>query len=273
MRNTGSAVVILLIVVMVIAAAIALVARAHRQASVAPLQSAGEQSRSSSQSRSRSQAQGAQDHSRELVADVHSDVLAELGDADRDHMERVILALAQRFTDCSVRGEPLPAVEDVISASGAPDAVSSILSRRSAGVFITVIRNNAVRACVGSIWPHLPSLAQEIAHFAAAAAARDLRRSPIEPWELAKCVYAVSVVGRLERVPPGMSWDPRSYGVFVRAGERSGVILPGEALTHAKQVSWALSEAGIDARMPYEMYRFQTAKFGGSLNLRGGLGQ
>jgi AMMECR1 domain-containing protein len=187
-------------------------------------------------------------------------------------MERVILTLARRFTEASVRGDLLPEVRDVISASGVPDSASGILYRRSAGVFVTIMRNNAVRACVGSIWAHFPSLAQEISHFAAAVAARDLRRSPIEAWELPGCSYAVSIVGRLERVRPGTPWDPRAYGVFVRAGARSGVILPGEALTHAKQISWALSEAGIDSRMPYEVYRFQTVKFGGSLNLRSGLG-
>jgi len=60
---------------------------------------------------------------------------------------------------------------------------------------------------------------------------------PIEPWELPTCEYAVSIVGRLERVSPHEEWSPKTYGVFVRAGQKSGVILPGEALTHAKQVS------------------------------------
>ncbi len=268
MRNDWPALTIVLIIA--IAAGIVLIARAREQVSVStPPPEADE---------GHGQAQG---ESSELIADaagdasavdVYSDVLDELHGADLDHMERLILTLARRFAEASVRGDPLPATRDIISASGVPDSVSGILYRRSAGVFVTVIRNNAVRACVGSMWAHFPSLAQEISHFAAASAARDLRRPPIEAWELAGCSYAVSIVGRLERVSPGTPWDPRLYGVFVRAGERSGVILPGEALTHAKQVSWALSEAGIDARMPYEMYRFQTVKFGGSLSLRSGLG-
>jgi AMMECR1 domain-containing protein len=265
-------VTIFLIVVIAIAAGIMLIARAREQVSMPTSRSEAEPSRGQDQAEGQSGEPIPGGSGGAAVVDAYSDVLAELRGADHEHMERVILTLAQRFTEASVRGDPLPAARDVISASGVPDSVSGILYRRSAGVFVTIIRNNAVRACVGSIWAHFPSLAQEISHFAAAAAARDLRRSPIEAWELSRCSYAVSIVGRLERVWPGTPWDPRSYGVFVRAGARSGVILPGEALTHAKQISWALSEAGIDARMPYEMYRFQTVKFGGSLNLRSGLG-
>lgn len=270
MRNSGSGVTILLIVAIMIATGILLIAQALEQVSISTPRSDAEQGQAQAEGWSSEPIRGGSGQATSV--DVYGDVLAELRSADREHMERVILTLARRFTEASVRGDPLPATRDVISASGAPDSVSGILYRRSAGVFVTIIRNNAVRACVGSIWAHFPSLTQEISHLAAAAAARDLRRSPIEPWELPGCSYAVSVVGCLERVSPGVPWDPRSYGVFVREGARSGVILPGEALTYAKQVSWALSEAGIDARMPYEMYRFQTVKFGGSLNLRGGLG-
>ncbi len=283
MRHGGSAAAVFLIVVLVAAAGIVLASWGRRHASSPQLASDSRLRHEDEQNRSMDGAGAGADAdagastgaevAAQVAVDVYRDVLDELGAADRNHVERVILALAKRFTECSVRGESLPALESIIGAPDVPSSVSSILRRRSAGVFITVIRNNAVRACIGSIWPHYPNLAQEIAHFAAAVAARDLRRPPIEPRELSGCTYAVSVVGRLERVSPGTAWDPRSYGVFVRAGERSGVILPGEALTYAKQVSWALSEAGIDARMPYEMYRFQTAKFGGSLNLRGGLGQ
>jgi len=273
LRRSSSAVTIVLIIVIAIAAGIMLIARAREHVSVS---TGSEAEVSQGQGQARAEGRPSEPvpggSGPAAIVDAYSDALAELHGADHEHMERVILTLARRFTEASVKGDPLPAARDVIGASGAPDSVSGILYRRSAGVFVTIIRNNAVRACVGSIWAHFPSLAQEISHFAAAAAARDLRRPPIEAWELPGCSYAVSIVGRLERVRPGTPWDPRCYGVFVRAGARSGVILPGEALTHAKQVSWALAEAGIDARMPYEMYRFQTVKFGGSLNLRSGLG-
>ena len=270
MHNSRSVATILLTVVVVIATGITLVAWARERARVSRSRSEAEMGQGRAEGQSSEPIHEGSGSA--AVVDAYSDVLAELCGADHEQMERVILTLARRFTEASVRGDALPEVRDVISASGVPDSASGILHRRSAGVFVTIIRNNAVRACVGSIWAHFPSLAQEISHFAAAVAARDLRRSPIEAWELPGCSYAVSIVGRLERVWPGTPWDPRSYGVFVRAGARSGVILPGEALTHAKQISWALSEAGIDSRMPYEVYRFQTVKFGGSLNLRSGLG-
>ncbi|HHY62728.1 MAG TPA: AMMECR1 family protein [Bacillota bacterium] len=195
------------------------------------------------------------------------DVLSELNMVGVSNVEGPVIAIARECVALSVRGQPVPSATELIMSVSAIPEVEQALTRRSAGVFVTVVRNNSVRACVGSIWPRCANLAEEIAQSAREVAARDLRRPPIEPWELPTCEYAVSVVGRLERVSPDANWDPRAFGVFVRAGHRSGVILPGEALTHSKQLSWARDEAGIEPDEECEIYRFQTVKFGCSLDL------
>lgn len=197
-----------------------------------------------------------------------SDLLSQLSVVGGSHMEKAVLALARQSLMSSVRGTRPPDTDDVLSSLNLPEQTVQLLTRRSAGVFVTVVAKNKVRACVGSIWPNTGSIASEISHFGGLAAARDLRRPPIEPSELAGVDLAVSIVGRLERVQKGHVWDPARYGVFVRSGGRSGVILPGEALTHAKQVSWALAEAGISSSSGYETYRFQTVKLGASISVR-----
>lgn len=198
------------------------------------------------------------------------DVLSEIRTLGAPELEGPIVQIVRECVELSVCGQPVPCANKLLSAAGVEPDVEQALVRRSAGAFVTVVRNNSVRACVGSIWPQCANLVDEIVYLATQVAARDFRRAPIEPWELPTCEYAVSIVGRLERVSPDEDWSPKAYGVFVRAGQRSGVILPGEALTHAKQVSWARDEAGIGPSERCEVYRFQTVKFGCSLDLRRG---
>lgn len=198
------------------------------------------------------------------------DVLSEMRALGRLEVEGPVLQIVRECVELSVCGRPLPGVTRLLGDADAKPEVEQALVRRSAGVFVTVVRNNSVRACVGSVWPQCANLVDEIVYLATQVAARDFRRAPIEPWELPTCEYAVSIVGRLERVSPHEEWSPKTYGVFVRAGQKSGVILPGEALTHAKQVSWARDEAGISPAERCEVYRFQTVKFGCSLDLRRG---
>jgi AMMECR1 domain-containing protein len=202
------------------------------------------------------------------TADVLTQLQALAGQGP--YLEAAVLSLARVSLEASVLGTTIPEphglLQDVL-----PDHAAEalrVLTSASAGAFVTALSQNKVRACVGSMWPTTSSIAREIGHFAAMAAARDLRRSPLDPAELDGIELAVSIVGRIERAQRGDMWDPAAFGIFVRAGQRTGVILPGEALTHAKQLSWALAEAGIPEGSPYEAYRFQTVKFGASLEMR-----
>ncbi|MEA4882662.1 MAG: AMMECR1 domain-containing protein [Clostridia bacterium] len=199
------------------------------------------------------------------------DALLELARFDQAGLGRAVLAIARESAERSVRGETVLSsseIAELLRVHGAPDGAADLFARRSAGVVVTVVRNNSVRACVGSIWPQCGALWDEIAKSATDVAARDFRHPPIRPEELESCQYAISFVGRLERVQRGQAWDPATWGVFVRSGSRTGLILPREARTHAKQVSWALSEAGIPSDAPFEMYRFRTVKYGCSLAVR-----
>ncbi|NPV54119.1 MAG: AMMECR1 domain-containing protein [Firmicutes bacterium] len=152
----------------------------------------------------------------------------------------------------------------------AQEEVDLLLSER-AGVFVTIIANNRVRGCVGSISPQQDSIEAEIIHNAVMAASADMRHPPVREDELVELGYSVAIVGRVERVDPGMEFDPGAFGVLVTpvpGGEgRAGVILPGEARTWSKAVSWAMQEAGISSGEVFEVQRFQAASFGKKLEL------
>lgn len=150
------------------------------------------------------------------------------------------------------------------------EAVDRLLAER-AGVFVTIISDNRVRGCIGSIYPQQDSMEAEIIHNAIMAASADMRHPPVREDELDKLSYSVAIVGRVERVDPGMEFDPGEFGVLVTpvpgGGGRTGVILPGEARTWSKAVSWAMQEAGISPGEGFELQRFQAASFGKKLEL------
>lgn len=157
-----------------------------------------------------------------------ADLLEQLSAAARldPALERAVLGVAMSSLTASVAGEPLPDPHAMVDAARVGGEAATLLKAGRSGVFVTAVMNNQVRACVGSIWANTTSLAREIGYYGALAAARDLRRLPIHRRELGQIELAVSVVGRLERAARGDTWDPARFGVFVRSGARTGVILP-----------------------------------------------
>ena len=121
---------------------------------------------------------------------------------------------------------------------------------------------------MGTVCPMEASLAEEIASAARMAATSDPRRPPVGPGEVARLEYCVSVVGRVRRHDPGAPVNPRAEGVIVKANGRTGVILPGEARTGAYEIAWARREAGVGPGDHYELYIFETERFGKALPLR-----
>lgn len=149
------------------------------------------------------------------------------------------------------------------------ESVSSPLQEMQAGVFVTLIIDGKVRGCMGRIHPAEPNLQAEIARAAKMAATMDMRHPPISAEDLTKLDFCVSVVGRVRRESPDIEVNPRLEGILVKTGGLSGVILPGEAKTAAYQRKWAMREAGIDPGVPFELYVFETERFGKTLPVRG----
>jgi len=193
-----------------------------------------------------------------------SDALDRLRSLRAPALEREILDIARASVAGVVRNER-PGPEPIDSAV----SVSSPLRNIQAGVFVTIIIDDKVRGCMGRIHPAEPNLWAEIAGAAEMAATMDVRHPPISAKDLPNLDFCVSVVGRVRRESPDAEVNPRLEGILVKTGERSGVILPGEARTCAYQRKWAMREAGIKPGVPFELYVFETERFGKTLPVRG----
>jgi len=136
---------------------------------------------------------------------------------------------------------------------------SSQGSERTIGVFITLVKNNKVRGCYGSLTPQGDSLAAQIQEYVKGAATLDFRHNPVRASELDQIVIILSFIQGIEPVSSIAEIDPKSEGLMVRNGDRAAVLLPGEARTASWQIEEAKRQAGIRRGEPVELFKIHTA--------------
>ena len=131
-----------------------------------------------------------------------------------------------------------------------------------AGVFVSLKKYGELRGCIGTIVPTTINIASEIIQNAVSAGTRDPRFFPVEKEELPDLVYSVDVLGEPEPIKSKEELDVKKYGVIVRSGHRSGLLLPNlEGVdTIDYQVTIALQKAGIRNSESYEMKRFEVIR-------------
>jgi AMMECR1 domain-containing protein len=126
------------------------------------------------------------------------------------------------------------------------------------GVFVTLVKNGHVRGCYGSMEPRGKTLDELVIEGAVGAARFDPRTRPLSPAELNQVQIIVSIVGPRVPVLTMTEVDPKIHGLLVRNGDRTSVLLPGEAKTASWQLKRSLRQAGIRPGDPREMFRFRT---------------
>ncbi len=134
-----------------------------------------------------------------------------------------------------------------------------------AGVFVSLKKDGQLRGCIGTVEPVRDNLAEEIAANAVSAAVRDSRFSPVNKEELPELQIFVDVLGPMERISSEEELDPYQYGVLVRSGSSSGLLLPNlEGINTVKeQLDTARRKAGImHGQTEEELYRFKVARYG-----------
>lgn len=143
-----------------------------------------------------------------------------------------------------------------------PDVLPPEMANRRAGVFVSIKKNGRLRGCIGTIIATRENIASEIIHNAISAGTGDPRFDPVEEDELDSLEYSVDVLGDPEPIASAAELDVKRYGVIVRAGRRSGLLLPDlEGVdTPAKQISIALQKAGIRPDEKYSMERFEVIR-------------
>jgi MEMO1 family protein len=136
------------------------------------------------------------------------------------------------------------------------------LRESRAGAFVTLKKGGDLRGCIGTVRPVAKSVAEEIRNNAVSSATGDPRFPPIAPDELPELEYSVDILGEPQPVSGIEELDPKRYGVIVRSGSRSGLLLPDlEGIdTAEEQLRIAMMKAGIRPSEPVILERFEVIR-------------
>lgn len=117
------------------------------------------------------------------------------------------------------------------------------------GAFVTLRKQRRLCGCIGRLSP-LESLADVVAHCAAAAATEDPRFSRVLGDELAELEIEISVLSAVQTAQPE-DVEAGLHGLVITRDGRRGVLLPQVAREHRWPVERFLEEtcrkAGLDA--------------------------
>jgi len=144
-----------------------------------------------------------------------------------------------------------------------PDDLPQEMFKNRAGVFVTIKKYGELRGCIGTFLPTENNIAEEIQRNAISAGCQDPRFDPVEAHELPELSYSVDVLTKPEPVDSLEELDPKRYGVIVKKGFRSGLLLPDlEGVnTVEEQIDIALQKAGIYPDEDYELERFSVIRY------------
>ncbi|PKM83558.1 MAG: AMMECR1 domain-containing protein [Firmicutes bacterium HGW-Firmicutes-13] len=132
-----------------------------------------------------------------------------------------------------------------------------------AGVFVSLKKKGLLRGCIGTIEPTRSNVAEEIMQNVLSAALSDPRFPPVTEEELPYLTYSVDVLTPAEPVKGPEELDPEKYGVIVKSGHRTGLLLPNlEGINTAEeQVNIAREKAGIPPGEKMEFFRFKVNRY------------
>jgi len=173
--------------------------------------------------------------------------------AERRSKEDPYVRLARYTLETYVRVGKIPKL---------PDGLPEEMLNSRAGVFVSIKKHGQLRGCIGTYLPTRENIAQEIQRNAIAAGCEDPRFYPVGLEELNDLEYSVDVLTKPEPVDSIDMLDPKKYGVIVRKGARSGLLLPDlEGVdTVEEQLRIVLSKAGIRPDEKYQIERFEVIR-------------
>ena len=163
------------------------------------------------------------------------------------------VSLARNTIESYIRTETLPGFNEKLPPE---------LLQNKAGVFVSLKKHGELRGCIGTIAPTTDNIAQEIIQNAVSASTKDPRFYPVEVDELDELEYSVDVLGKPEAIGSASELDVYRYGVIVRNGSKSGLLLPNlEGVdTIEQQLDIVLQKAGIAKGENYKMERFEVIR-------------
>lgn len=143
-----------------------------------------------------------------------------------------------------------------------PKDIPEEMTNTKAGVFVSLKKHGRLRGCIGTISASTENIAEEILKNTVSAAVNDPRFDPVAAGELGDLEYSVYVLGEAEFVSSVDELDEKRYGVIVRSGDRTGLLLPGlEGVNSVEeQIEIARKKAGMRKNEPVELYRFEAVR-------------
>lgn len=190
--------------------------------------------------------------------------------AERLVLEKIEAKAAQEITQIRKKEDPYvnlarKSVETYVRdgrRTNIPEGLPDEIINNKAGVFVSIKKYGQLRGCIGTTAPTTNNIAEEIIQNAISSSTRDPRFDPVEEDELDNLIYSVDILKEPEPINSIDELDVIKYGVIVRAGSRSGLLLPNlEGVdTPKKQVSIALQKAGIRQNEKYSMERFEVVR-------------
>ncbi|MBE3593056.1 MAG: AmmeMemoRadiSam system protein A [Thermoanaerobacter sp.] len=143
-----------------------------------------------------------------------------------------------------------------------PEGLPEEMYTKRAGVFVSLHKDGELRGCIGTVVSQRKNIAEEIIKNAISAGFEDPRFEPVEEYELKDIEYSVDVLTPPQPVKSKQELNPKKYGVIVRKGYRSGLLLPDlEGVdTVEEQISIALRKAGISPDEDYTIEKFEVER-------------
>lgn len=166
--------------------------------------------------------------------------------------ESPLVRYARQVVESFIKGEQLEEPEDL----------QEYVQER-AGVFVSIKKHGQLRGCIGTTEPTQANVLQEVRENAISAATRDPRFEPVTVDELKDLVFSVDLLKPAEPISGIDELDPKHYGVIVKSGYRTGLLLPNlEGIeTAAEQVEIARKKAGIGRDEPVKLERFEVIRY------------
>lgn len=168
--------------------------------------------------------------------------------------ESFIVRCARESLENHVLGQPPP----VYNRNEIPAEFN-----RPGASFVTIKKHGRLRGCIGSVLPQRATVVEEVMQNAISAGMRDPRFDPVEAEELPELTYSVDILTPPQPVDNLAELDPKVYGVIVRSGHRSGLLLPDLAgvETVQQQLDIARQKAGIGPTEKITVEKFEVIRY------------
>ncbi|WP_027623069.1 AmmeMemoRadiSam system protein A [Clostridium lundense] len=142
-----------------------------------------------------------------------------------------------------------------------PSYIDDEMLNEKRGVFVSLKKDGVLRGCIGTIAPTTDNIAEEIIRNAVEAGSMDPRFTPVRKEELDCLTYSVDEI--MSGEPCGKKdLDPKKYGVIVRSGSKTGLLLPDldGVDTIEEQLNISLRKANIEPHEKYTIERFEVIR-------------